>query len=76
MGEEQTQEPTAGLDLTDPTGEAPPTDSDDEWNPSENLDLTYDNCGRSAILAFCDQQNSRRSDPVVPSADVGVDRLL
>lgn len=43
MGEEQTQEPTAGLDLTDPTGEAPPTDSDDEWNPSENLDLTYDN---------------------------------
>jgi phage shock protein A len=43
VGEEETQEPTAELDLTDPTGEAPPTDSDDEWNPSESLDLTYDN---------------------------------
>ena len=43
MGEEETQEPTAELDLTDLTGEAPPTDSNDEWNPSESLDLTYNN---------------------------------
>lgn len=44
VGQEETQEPTAELDLTGRAGDdAPPTDPDDEWNPSESLDLTYAN---------------------------------
>jgi phage shock protein A len=44
VAEEEMQEPTGELVLTDPTDDdVPSADPDDEWNPSESLDLTYNN---------------------------------
>jgi len=44
VAEEEMQEPTVEFVLKDPTDDdVPSADPDDEWNPSDGLDLTYNN---------------------------------
>jgi phage shock protein A len=44
VADEELQEPTAEFILSDPTDDDPlSTDPDGEWNPSNNLNLTYNN---------------------------------